>query len=376
MDIFFHEESNSWSIGGLWYSMTQGENMLYHLNDGASDVLSPRTEPDSKLADAVEKLREMIGADCEHPDALRARFRQEIEGWQWDAIKRTAEENAEPDNKGDEGGRIGRDFLGTVFSLFPSGKYYQPWAAGNVDSCGRCGGPGTVRNDAADPAQGQMLYGIRATLTRFLLDFHGARCEGRWPTYLSSAVSAIDAAREAVRDSLPCPHCEGEGSREVLEDSIFQEELESVADAHGMSIESGEGDPCDIFAILYLEPKHPRIKVTFETVTEESAREGDAADRGWIDEEGESMLPDSDDEEEGISAVDKAVSWLEDKGALEPSGMPFYPGIWYTQADAQMTREYIEDGKDTRESFHLEDFTEEEERAIYGRLFPRHADRK
>ena len=38
-----------------------------------------------------------------------------------------------------------RSFLGTCFGLTPSGKYYTPWANGNVDPCPACGGSGQRR---------------------------------------------------------------------------------------------------------------------------------------------------------------------------------------------------------------------------------------
>lgn len=44
-----------------------------------------------------------------------------------------------------------------------------------------------------------------------------------------------------------CAACDGLGSREAALDARYGEILESVAEKHGFSVESGEGDPCDIF---------------------------------------------------------------------------------------------------------------------------------
>ena len=47
----------------------------------------------------------------------------------------------------EEDGRFERLlFLGTVFSLYPSGKYYTAWANSNVSPCPKCKGRGTFRS--------------------------------------------------------------------------------------------------------------------------------------------------------------------------------------------------------------------------------------
>lgn len=97
-----------------------------------------------------------------------------------------------------EGNRFAREFLGTVMALYPSGKYYTPWASSNVEPCPRCKGEGTLTQDA-------------------------------------------------------CDFCHGLGSREALEDQAFSEALEAVAEKNGCWIESGEGDPCDVFIVASLD---------------------------------------------------------------------------------------------------------------------------
>lgn len=85
-----------------------------------------------------------------------------------------------------EGNIVESVFLGSVFSIYPSGKYYTPWANSNVEVCNRCKGKG-------------------------------------------------------------CDFCGYLGSREAFEDELFTEFLEEYAD--NCWIESGEGDPCDIFLV-------------------------------------------------------------------------------------------------------------------------------
>lgn len=94
--------------------------------------------------------------------------------------------------KTDDGDAIESTFLGTVFSVMPSGKYYMPWANSNVDLCPRCKGNG-------------------------------------------------------------CDYCGGLGSREAHEDEIMQEALEAEAGKLGCYVESGEGDPCDLFLCRVVE---------------------------------------------------------------------------------------------------------------------------
>lgn len=54
-------------------------------------------------------------------------------GLDYEAIKEQLEEAEWDRDLGDpEGGEVRRVFLGTVFALCPSGKYYTPWACSNV----------------------------------------------------------------------------------------------------------------------------------------------------------------------------------------------------------------------------------------------------
>jgi hypothetical protein len=101
-----------------------------------------------------------------HENRLGKRYEAEIRSWNWDRIKATGEEVECWQNPGSV---YRSTFLGTVFSIFPSGKYYMPWACSNVTE------------------------------------------------------------------------------EEAENDSIFSEVLERVAGEMGGSVESGEGDPCDLF---------------------------------------------------------------------------------------------------------------------------------
>ena len=79
-------------------------------------------------------------------------------------------------------------YLGTVFSLAPSGKYYTPFLS-DLSTCPKCGGVG-------------------------------------------------------------CEYCGELGSREAYEDQLFYAELCDLLGENGLSLSGGEGDPCDLFAVI------------------------------------------------------------------------------------------------------------------------------
>ncbi len=110
------------------------------------------------------------------------------------------------------------------------------------------------------------------------------------------------------------------------------------------------------------------IRISFSQTTPESAEAGDNSATGWIDEAGQPMDPDEWDDD-GTTAVDKAVRFLEREGATEPSGSTWYPHLWYSWSDAQ-TVDY-RTGTDEIRSYHLDGFSDEEGRAILARLCPR-----
>jgi hypothetical protein len=88
------------------------------------------------------------------------------------------------------------------------------------------------------------------------------------------------------------------------------------------------------------------IRTTYEIITEESARDGEVAERGWKDEVGYSLT------------VEEAIRKL---CGCEPSSSEFHTGIWYTSyGDMDLyTGDY------ENESYHLKCFSEQDERAIY-----------
>jgi len=96
------------------------------------------------------------------------RYEADIRKWDWAGLKADALRNPTEDIDG-RGDVYYQTFLGTVFAIMPSGKYYMLWACSNVSE------------------------------------------------------------------------------EEASADEEFMEALEKVAEEHGMWVESGEGDPCDMF---------------------------------------------------------------------------------------------------------------------------------
>jgi hypothetical protein len=108
----------------------------------------------------------------------------------------------------------------------------------------------------------------------------------------------------------------------------------------------------------------PRIAITYEIVTPESAEHGDAEERGWVDEEGVLIEPDVDNDE---TLVDAAVKFIKNEGAMYASATFFHPGVWYsTEGDT----DYRTGAEETR-SFHLRGFSEADQAAIFKRMTSR-----
>ena len=173
-----------------------------------------------------------------------------IKGWNWTGIRQACIDNAE---KNYEGEYEGREFLGTVFALYPSGKYYMPWACSNVELCPKCNGAGHTPNKRFDPRAFKGLDDADSLLRTYAVETFGPWCEGKWPKSYQSVLRKLQHARERASENHHCEECNGMGSAEAYQDELFGEALELVANEHGLWITSGEGDPCDIMAGIILE---------------------------------------------------------------------------------------------------------------------------
>ena len=114
------------------------------------------------------------------------------------------------------------------------------------------------------------------------------------------------------------------------------------------------------------------IATAYQTVTPESAAEGDVADRGWEDQDGDSIEVSSYDIEEARgegshapvtdAIVKQAVRWLRDHGANETSSSSYHAGVWYS-SPSEVTD--YSTGEERSEDFFLRNFTDKEERLVF-----------
>ena len=104
----------------------------------------------------------------------------------------------------------------------------------------------------------------------------------------------------------------------------------------------------------------PRIRTTFSQCTPESAADGDFSDTGWIDDEGDMIEADVDND----TVAAAAIAWLKDVGATEASCSPGCDNghCWFSTAWCDT--DYAT-GEQEQRSFHLVGFTDAEHREIY-----------
>ena len=109
-------------------------------------------------------------------------------------------------------------FIGSVFTLMPSGKYYTPWAHGNIEPCDACARAMDMPCDEAYPCGPVMETGFR-------LDSEGFQ-----------QVTEYEGPPGAPYHCEPCA------------DAMMWQALETEAEAHGLWLTAGEGCPTDIMA--------------------------------------------------------------------------------------------------------------------------------
>ena len=116
------------------------------------------------------------------------------------------------------------------------------------------------------------------------------------------------------------------------------------------------------------EAEEHKITSTFDVIDPDQTAGGDYAESGWENQEGDSVEPDNLDVEDGLTAVDKAVEYLQDKGATEPSSTFFHPNLWYSTADGEVD---YGTGEETHHSYFLNGFTPDEELQVFRQMSPR-----
>lgn len=150
------------------------------------------------------------------------KYKQSIRAeYKWDRIKSLAAAE-------------GDVWLGTIFALTPSGKYYAPFACSNVMGCKRCKGTGSVVNRKADPEVFAIADARNAQLLAGLLATYGGWYRAEWP---ADKTAELEASRKVANDNKPtrtCEWCDGQGSHEAAKDADWWAALEQVAKSHGL----------------------------------------------------------------------------------------------------------------------------------------------
>lgn len=132
-------------------------------------------------------------------------------------------------------------YLGSIFSLTPSGKFYTTWANSNLEPCMRCKGKGNIKNkhksikkvDAIDRKIFQVAHGWAkpyATLTK----------------RQQQLIDKLRKIREHYDKWKTCPECYGLGSLEARLDEDWWKQLESELEPIDAWYHGSEGDGCDI----------------------------------------------------------------------------------------------------------------------------------
>ena len=158
-------------------------------------------------------------------------IRRELDGETWEQD----DDNTDID--------VRRVYLGTVFSLTPSGKFYMPFACSNVTPCEHCHGHGIFpahRSRRVAKRRASRAARIRARYEARLCDGHGVSDAGR--LWLARHRNTWQGATGPS-----CTYCGGLGSREAHYDEIWQvlaeKAIGSIAsNHHGVFLEWSDGD--------------------------------------------------------------------------------------------------------------------------------------
>lgn len=147
-------------------------------------------------------------------------------------LERVAKEPVQWNNAGQP---VRQYFIGSVFSLLPSGKYYTPWAWGNLATCPACGGTGQQYRHSRRVRKRALRRAIR------LMRMFRTRPK-KWAKMVKARTRA-----DTIAKGLICSRCDGFGSHDVADDGRWYAQAELELAAVKLRLAAGEGDPCDLF---------------------------------------------------------------------------------------------------------------------------------
>lgn len=136
--------------------------------------------------------------------------------------------------------------LGSVFQNYPSGKYYMPFACGNLDDCPVCQGTG----DAKPTLKRRIIRKWKnenKRRRRLWVKRYGSAIE--WPAYIKIASDRLN--KKLARIDPSCSRCGGMGSHEAYDDERWREKTEEEFNSIGVSFESSDGDSTYLLAVEY-----------------------------------------------------------------------------------------------------------------------------
>jgi len=96
-----------------------------------------------------------------------------------------------------------------------------------------------------------------------------------------------------------------------------------------------------------------KLDVTYQIVTEESARAGDYAETGFEHKDME------------FDSLYEMIDYMLKEGAAEPSSSQFHEGVWYSTVDPIHDRAFFERGEEKTLSFHPKGESPEEGKIIF-----------
>jgi hypothetical protein len=169
---------------------------------------------------------------------------EKVRAYPWKRIKEAVRDTRPEMN--DEGDTRVHSLFWCSYLGTPSGKFYTPFANGNLDPCPHCS---TWRDDLDGNAEILMAVvdAERARLTEIgktldakmsqMTDHDGAQFfkTDEWCAYV---------ARTNATAMFPdhCPACGGEGSHEADLDSFWHAEMDRIAEREGLFVDFNEGN--------------------------------------------------------------------------------------------------------------------------------------
>jgi hypothetical protein len=118
-------------------------------------------------------------------------------------------------------------YLGSVYSVMPSGKYYMPFAHSNLDVCEKCNGSGKIDN----PNKKTKSYNRAEKHIKQMIK---KLSNGYWnmPEGYRNRLDLLRKRKAYYQPHIECPICGGCGFPEAYQDELWtaqaEKELESI----------------------------------------------------------------------------------------------------------------------------------------------------